>query len=464
MGGGIKISNVAALNITQSNFTGNQANVNGSVGEGKGGGISFGCESIIYIYIYIEFNCKINLEKNIFNENNASSSGGALYYSHMLPIIENELTFKNNKASLYGDNYALYSQEVRLISEEEFSSLNRTSISRRNIESSSSNSSLYSNRVTGNSSVSMIDQGSGYSLPTLYLVLVDMFGQVVGEDSVSRVQLSTTSDGGTGSYLPSLEGISILYAIRGTYNISNVKYIAEPNSTQGLQLLTNAIDYSIPSNLAFITAYNQLHGLNGTSIDINISVIMRPCLSGEAFSDSGECRLCVAGKEYLVTALTSPSDCLVCPKNCLCLGGDNVGPDSGYWRATKYNFDVLSCYYKDACLGIRAPDYNHLGDCEDGYQGILCTDCRCNYARAGFYQCSNCPNIALNILKIIGLTILFVLIMAFMVRFSILAAKQKRSVTSVYMRILMNHIQLVLLTYSFQLDWPAMVYIYIYIF
>jgi hypothetical protein len=121
--------------------------------------------------------------------------------------------------------------------------------------------------------------------------------------------------------------------------------------------------------------------------------------------------------------------------------------------------------------GILPPDYRNQGECDTGYQGFLCTDCQINYARKGkllivefkicigFYECSPCPNKTANAFKIIGLLVLLFVLLFFTVRFTIKNAKEGRATASVYLRIFLNHSQLIVLTASFQLDWPSIVII-----
>lgn len=60
------------------------------------------------------------MRNNKFEDNIASSSGGAIMWSDIEPInIENQ-DFVNNSAGLYGDNYASFPQKVIEISEFQF--------------------------------------------------------------------------------------------------------------------------------------------------------------------------------------------------------------------------------------------------------------------------------------------------------------------------------------------------------
>lgn len=103
-----------------------------------------------------------------------------------------------------------------------------------------------------------------------------------------------------------------------------------------------------------------------------------------------------------------------------------------------------------------APDYNPMGDCYTGYQGILCTDCKIGYSRTNDYECSACPEKATNVVRITGILILAIILVVFMIRSTLAGAKDQNNVTSIYTKILMNHIQLIMLTASFDFQWPAL--------
>jgi hypothetical protein len=117
--------------------------------------------------------------------------------------------------------------------------------------------------------------------------------------------------------------------------------------------------------------------------------------------------------------------------------------------------------------GITAPDYSNMGECLGGYQGFLCSDCQIKYAREGkyilsfiylgYFECQHCPQEYLNAFIIIGIFFLLSVFLFFTIKFTIKNAKESRSLGSVYLRILMNHTQLIMLTASFQMDWPSIV-------
>ena len=47
--------------------------------------------------------------------------------------------------------------------------------------------------------------------------------------------------------------------------------------------------------------------------------------------------------------------------------------------------------------------------------------------------------------------------LVFIIRSTLQGAKAKNNVTSIYIKIIMNHFQLILLTASFDFDWPQQV-------
>ena len=107
--------------------------------------------------------------------------------------------------------------------------------------------------------------------------------------------------------------------------------------------------------------------------------------------------------------------------------------------------------------GIIPPNYSLTGECLDGYKGILCTDCFPGYSRSSSFECKKCPNQTENLVKIVGILLIFIIALIFMIRSTLNGASQKRIITSVFQKILLNHFQLVVLTSSFDFKWPESV-------
>ena len=117
-----------------------------------------------------------------------------------------------------------------------------------------------------------------------------------------------------------------------------------------------------------------------------------------------------------------------------------MGPLPGYWRSSNVSTDFVKCPYPQACLGMVAPDYNLQGSCKTGYLGILCTGCDVGYSRAFGFECLKCPNPVGNIVKLIFIVIILIIAVGYLIRSTLAGAKQTNNVTSIYLKILMNHI------------------------
>lgn len=87
--------------------------------------------------------------------------------------------------------------------------------------------------------------------------------------------------------------------------------------------------------------------------------------------------------------MTDTGSCKTCPTDmAICMGGANIGPKPGYWRSSNTTDNFIECQYYYACLGMISPDYNPVGDCATGYEGILCAECEVGYSRVYDYQCA----------------------------------------------------------------------------
>ena len=69
-------------------------------------------------------------------------------------------------------------------------------------------------------------------------------------------------------------------------------------------------------------------------------------------------------------------------------------------------------------------------------------------------MCGSCPDVWINIIRLVGIGILVIGVCAVLVRSSIRSAYQPKALHSIYMKIFANYMQLVMLTSQFRLDWP----------
>ena len=175
-----------------------------------------------------------------------------------------------------------------------------------------------------------------------------------------------------------------------------------------LSISTTGINTEIPSNAAYLKS-NSL-----TSSAMTVSIELRTWISGEYFSSTGACIECTSPDYYSFEMQTTPGSWKSWQTlKMYCNGGSNVGPKPGYWRSSLTSDNFISWLYYGACLGYVSPTNNKLGECFEGYQGILCADWKLNFSRTGNYEWSKWPDMVWNITRLILLSAVVVVLIIF---------------------------------------------------
>jgi hypothetical protein len=192
--------------------------------------------------------------------------------------------------------------------------------------------------ASGNTSYSASNQTSGGVLDTIWMALVDQFGQVVGSDSTSTATLSIVGNHSSDTYTPILTGTSTVTASNGAFEFIDITFTAEPGTTYSkvlyfinlaLEVTTTGIDSKLPSNAVHLTT----NSVSNTSLSVTIE--LRLCVEGESFETDGSCVECAAETLYSLATSTTVSTCLDCQtKKMFCYGGNDIGPRPGYWRSS----------------------------------------------------------------------------------------------------------------------------------
>ena len=73
------------------------------------------------------------------------------------------------------------------------------------------------------------------------------------------------------------------------------------------------------------------------------------------------------------------------------------------------------------------------------------------------FQCAACPELWENIVLMVLVVLLSIVVIVIFIRVTIASMKAKKSNVSVYLKILTNHLQLIVITLNFDLDWPSQV-------
>eukprot|EP00347_Sterkiella_histriomuscorum_P009701 403340212 len=456
-GGGIHIHNIISTLIQNSSFINNWAV--------SGGGFYFQCSS--------PYDCSLRLsQKNNFINNSANVSGGAFYWSDVKPKLDasNVFVLKGNTAEVYADNIGSYPQKLVAITSKQYEDQQfRANPDLRNQVDDDERRlrhrrlQLITGDVTSNTTQQTKDnQRSGDQLPTMYLALADEYGQIVGTESSKKLDvgfkatLSNTSD--VNKYAPQVSGVNTFYSSFGVYKLSNITFTGAPGNSYSLSFVSEGIDNSKPANVEYLETVSKN---SSEIIEFTVSLNLRECAVGEKFSDSGSCDSCPEGKSFSLVVMKEPGICRTCPTTkAVCNGGSNIGPQPGYWRKSNTTSNFIKCFNTASCLGMIPPKNNPQGECDTGYQGILCADCQPGYSITSSFKCGQCPEFSLNLFRIIAIFILVVVVIGFMIRSTMKGAADTKNITSVFQKILLNHIQLIVLTASFDFNWPEIVLSY----
>ncbi|CDW82348.1 UNKNOWN [Stylonychia lemnae] len=431
VGGAIHLNNQFRV-LFQSNT------LNDNYASTQGGGLYMECLS--------PFDCKYNMQgTNTFKNNYANSSGGAIYWGDVQPTLLSgaNYQFESNKALIYADNIGSYPQKLVSLTKEQY----QAQLLRASVNSAVDSSRRLRDLQVSNSSTSSSQdsQRSGDTLPTMYIGLADAMGQLVGTESSKKldVSLKGTLSNGTNSmkYQATIAGTTTFYSLNGVYVLKDIIFTGAPGENYQLSFASDGIDPDKPANKDPIIQ----SALNSTAIDFDLNISLRECQVGEKFTDAGACDPCPIEKSYSLVKMTEPGQCKTCPTSkAVCNGGSNIGPQPGYWR-------------KNNVTGMVPPQNDPQGQCYTGYAGILCADCNPGYSVTGAFQCGKCPEYAQNIFRIVAIILVGIVVIILLIRSTLQGAADVKNITSVFQKILLNHIQLIVLTASFDFSWPQIV-------
>ena len=186
-----------------------------------------------------------------------------------------------------------------------------------------------------------------------------------------------------------------------------------------------------------------------------VTIALRTWVAGESFSSTGAWIEWASPNYYSLEQQTSPGSWKGWQTSKMyCKGGSDVGPKPGYWRSSLTSDTFISCLYSGACLGYVSPSNNKLGEWFEGYQGVLWADWAANFSKTSSYKWGKCPNPTWNIIRLLLIFLAIIIGIILIVRSTLSGALQKKNLQSVYIKLLMNHLQLLTLTSSFDLRWP----------
>lgn len=179
-----------------------------------------------------------------------------------------------------------------------------------------------------------------------------------------------------------------------------------------------------------------------TSLSAQLSIQVRLCEVGE-MQNQQVCTRCPASTYSLTLSSLS---CSQCPVQAECTGGSKIYPNSGYWRPDIQFPGILSCPRPESCLGSEER-ISETGLCAELYTGNMCQSCTPGARREGRDRCVLCPETE-------GIHVQAAFQSAGLLGLWLLVAWASSGMTGVYLRTLLNYLQLMVLVADFDLKWP----------
>ncbi|KAL4459596.1 hypothetical protein ABPG73_010576, partial [Tetrahymena malaccensis] len=363
-------------------------------------------------------------------ENNQAAIGGCMRFQFTLPsfidsnntYLQNN-TFKNNKASLYGDNLASDPQGIALVEQNfDFSQKNNTFNNTQNY--------TIINQISGDYlefplKIILTDQDMfpiifPYSLYLLNLNNMKEFNQsAINQNENPNNNFPVESDSITQQFSsyqiqvipdPSMHidesSITTIYDFKCQCYVINFSLSAKPLFNSSFQIQTKNSYYisdftKSPPQLLF------------QPLSLTVNVEFGKCLPGDilVFSDQiVSCQPCPSGKYTLVDISDytqydsdlqldqSLQQCKICPEQAVSCEKNIINLKNGYWRLNNMTDQIFDC--QDSSQSCLPEDPNSREGCKIGYIGIYCAECDYraklwNFQYGRFYDqdCQTCNQI-----------------------------------------------------------------------
>ncbi|KAL4483524.1 hypothetical protein ABPG72_016805 [Tetrahymena utriculariae] len=464
-GGVFKIQGTYA-NITNSFFINNQA--------ANGGAI----EMISIDFQASFYNCT-------FLKNNASQFGGAIYLYDTYLYTENTI-ITSNKALIGGGIYyagfkpddvsIFYSNDAEIYGKNVASNL---LLCKTNINcdencniTTDQNSTIISNYRSGstlNFSFEIIDEENNQIIinkqkfnnyPTDIKNEIEKIKISARADYLDLIKLSNQQ---SSSYLDYNEDNKL-------FRLPNLQVVGNPTKNQKIELVSSYTYF--------------LYGQNQTSNNYTIYFNFRNCQTGErqvSIDNIIQCIPCPNGFYSLVTISNQSSvECTICPPSAYHCEKDTILLKEGYWRSNEFTDNIYFCVNKPSnCKGSLEGNRFY---CDEGKVGPLCESCDIyekvwdtKYMKSGKYDCVKCNDVQNKtfVLPIIGIFLFILAYVVFSINMSIKMSKlysysyyfrmskilvsnksSMQDISSFYLKILLNYIQISLITNSYYLTLP----------
>jgi hypothetical protein len=366
----------------------------------KGGALALICDK--------KLKWSYSVTNSNFISNIAEVQGGGIYYNLYRPYFENN-RFENNSAN-YGKNIASYPTKIK------FTNSSTDIMKLKNVVSGHNNS------------------------PSIQFSLVDHDGQIISIDTTSKVKIKSVFSNS------SVAGTNEAIVKSGIAVFSNLKLISKPGSKNvKFEVHSAAIDDEVI----------QLQH-NGTLKQEYLDANFRIWESGEIEYDN-QWVVCSSETYSLGVNKTKWEKCML---NAVWLGGKEISVRSGYFRASHESSSIIECPRKGSCKGEYSEDSEFPVKCAHGYEGLLWAECQNSssqkYERSSSFGWSKCPNLTLNIIRLVGIMLIILIFLTILIVMSV--KKKTESNKSTLMRILTNYLQVISSALAFGSNFPDVIH------
>lgn len=357
--GAVWLKNARTVTFIGNRFSGNQ--VKGDAVDFRfrdAGAIYFKCD-----FVDGEYPCEVILEANLFEKNTAENKGGAMRYinTNFTTVYADEQTGRRllSKRSLgedetgvdtntYLDNFAAYGDDI-------------ASYPIGYMYTFTQNGKRYALNETD-----YVEMAPGQTLD-LFVEIFDQEGRLCEDenDAVCTLEFVSGQNLTDGSVIVNPAAV----AKNGVITFQALQIRQMPDSDAQFNFLFTNL--KLFDNAVESFDYPFAHVLHA-----------RTCEQGENYGEALTCLPCEPGFRLYDAQLT-PGLCEECLEAENCFGSNHTSPKPTYWRSSPTSSNYLKCFNPDACLG--GEEESPLGDCKEGYGGILCANCVGRFRRQGAF-------------------------------------------------------------------------------
>ena len=249
---------------------------------------------------------------------------------------------------------------------------------------------------------------------------------------------------------------------KGIISFIDVNIIFQPGVDFQCQIQTKYDD------TVLVTTDYESSSSNNRTLNISIFIHMRNCSKGEILLEDNSCFVCETPTFSVIDPMdlkNSKKECLLCPDNAYCIGGNNILPQQGNWRSSLNSSLILECPTQESCEGSsyfsQQSNYNISdegfvqGICHPNYWGNLCYMCQKGFGRLNeMDNCEKCSEQLWPYFKIIiGLS--FIIIYVFIQAKVYANVKSDKANLAILLKLFLNHFQIVAMVSLTDLGWTA---------